>query len=129
MDTVPLSGGNNSGVVSIPFFFNLGGAVLTPGLDAWHFIPFDCTIQSATVLGDQTGSIQFTLGVCDLTGYNTFASIVGSSPPLLSSAKKSSDSILSGWTTFVKSGSILKANISTVATLTACGLYLAAERA
>jgi hypothetical protein len=83
-------------------------------------IPFACTIRKATVLADQSGSI-----VVDIwkDTYGNFPptdadSITASAPPTLSSADKSEDDTLSGWTTAIVAGNTLRFNVDSVSTVT-----------
>jgi hypothetical protein len=123
-DTQELTGktiayGNNtiSGLpAAIEFVIDGGGAAITTGIKGDLEIPFGCTIQAVTLLGDQTGSI-----VVDIwkDTYANFPptdadSITASAPPTISSAVKGQDSTLTGWTKTIGAGDILRFNVDSV---------------
>ena len=75
-------------------------------------IDFDCTILSATLLAEpDAGNIVMDVLKSTYAGWPTTASIVGASPPTLSSAQKSQDTVLTGWTTHISAGDILQASV------------------
>jgi hypothetical protein len=97
-----------------------GGSAITIGIKGDLEIPFDCTIQRVTMLADQTGSI-----VVDIwkDTYSNFPpvdadSITASAPPTISSSTKSQDSTLTGWTTAITSGNILRFNVDSCTSIT-----------
>lgn len=116
------SGGNSV----ITYVIDGGGAVLTTGIKGDLEIPFACTITQAILMADQSGS-----AVVDIWK-NTYAnfpplvgnSIVAAAPPTLSAAVKSSDAVLTGWTTAIAAGDILRFNLNSVATITRLTLAL-----
>lgn len=107
-----------------------GGAVITTGIKGDVMVPFACTINSATLLADQTGSI-----VVDVWK-DTYAnapptdadSITASAPPTLSSAVKSQDSTLTGWSKTLAAGDVLRFNVDSVSTVTRVSLILSVTR-
>lgn len=115
---------------TIPFIIDGGGVTITTGLKGYIQVDFDCEIQSATLLGDQSGSI-----VVDIwrTTYASFDppttpadgnSITSSTPPTISTAKKSTDSTLTSWTTTISAGDILAFNVDSVTSMTRVTLAL-----
>ena len=96
------------------------GSVLTTGIKTDIEVKAPCTITAVRLLADQTGSI-----VLDLwkdvyasfppTGADT---ITASAKPTLSSAAKSEDTTLTGWTTSLAAGDIIRVNVDSVATIT-----------
>lgn len=115
---------------AIAFVIDGGGVAITTGIKGDLLIPFDCTIVSATLLADQAGSI-----VVDIwkDSYANFPptnanSICASAKPTLSSATKSQDATLTGWTTSVTGGQTLRFNVDSVATVTRVTLLLQARR-
>jgi len=93
-------------------------------------IPFDCEIEMVTLLADQTGSI-----VVDIWNdvYGNFPPLVGdsitaSAKPTISSSNKSQDSTLTGWTTAISAGDILRFNVDSCATITQVTLMLRVRR-
>jgi hypothetical protein len=106
-------------VTTITFVIDGGGSAIATGIKGDLEIPFGCTINQVTVLGDQSGSI-----VVDIWK-NTYAnfpptdadSITASAPPTLSTADKSQDSTLTGWTTSIAAGDILRFNVDSATTV------------
>lgn len=105
----------------IRFVIDGGGNVITTGAKkAYVTIPYACTITKSRLIADQSGSI-----VIDIWK-DTYASfpptvadtIVASAKPTLSSAQKSEDSTLTGWTTSLAEGDILEVNVDSVASIT-----------
>ena len=93
-----------------------GGATITTGIKGDLPIPFACTINKVTALADQSGSI-----VVDIwkDTYANFPpvdadSITASAPVTISTATKSQDSTLTGWTTSLASGDTLRFNVDSV---------------
>lgn len=93
-------------------------------------VPFDCTITGVTLLADTSGSI-----VVDIwkDTYANFPptdadSITASAVPTISSATKSQDTTLTGWTTAVSAGDILRFNVDSVTDVTQVTIALSIER-
>ena len=109
-----------AGTSVITFFIDGGGSIISSGIKGDLDIPFACTINSVTLLADQVSSV-----VVDIWK-NTYAnfppvvgnSIVASAPPTLSSATKSQDATLTGWTTALAAGDILRFNVNSATSLT-----------
>lgn len=105
---------------AIQVLFVAGGFALTPGLKLFVEVPFDCTIYEVVMLGDAAGS-----AVVDIWR-DTYAnhpptnadSITSSSPPTISSATKSVDSVLTGWSTSLNEGDVLAFNVDSCVTIT-----------
>ena len=104
----------------INFAIDGGGAAIPAGLKGFAVVPFDCTITRVDVLSDVSGSI-----VVDIWR-DTYAnhppadadSITSATPPTLSSAIKSSNTSLTGWTTQLNEGDILAFNVDSATTVT-----------
>jgi hypothetical protein len=94
-------------------------------------IPFTCVITDVTLLADVSGSI-----VVDIwkDTYANFPPVVGdaitnpASYPTLSTAIKSVDSTLTGWTTALTEGDTLRFNVNSAATVTRVLLSLGVIR-
>lgn len=111
---------------SISFIINGGGSVIATGIKGDLEIPFACTINRVTMMADVSGSI-----VIDVwkDSYANFPptdadSITASAPPTISSALKSQDSTLTGWTKAIAAGSILRFNVDSCSTIKVCTLAL-----
>lgn len=113
-DLVVDGGGSSAGAVIATFD---GGSGFIPA-DTYCdvYVPFNFTITKATLLADVSSSA--VIGVWKDTYGNyppTVAdSITGAAPPTLSSAIKSQDAVLTGWTALVASGSTLRFNVNSV---------------
>lgn len=83
-------------------------------------IPFSCTITGWKIIADQAGSIQFDVWKDSFANYPPTVgdSITGSAPPALAAALKSSSSALTGWTTSITAGDILKFSVTSASTVT-----------
>src|SRR3990167_2048864 len=106
------------------------GSAITAGIKGDIPVPYSCTITMATLLADQTGSI-----VIDIwkDTYANFPptdgdSITASAPPTITTALKSQDSTLTGWTTTIAANSILRINVDSCTTITRATLFLNVTR-
>jgi hypothetical protein len=123
--TLPVANGgtgitNDVKVSAVNFIIDGGGGVITTGIKGDLLIPFACTINSWTILGDQTGSIVVDVWKDTYANYppTVADTITGTEKPTLSSANKNQDLALSTWTTTVAAGDILRFNVDSVATVT-----------
>lgn len=111
-----------------------GGAVITTGAkpDADIYIPFDCSIVGWTILGDgvQSGSVAIDIWKDSYANFPpTIAdTITASAKPAISSAAKAQSSTLTGWTTAVVAGSLLRFNVDSVSTFTSLKIILSLRR-
>ena len=108
--------------------FNLIG---TAGEQAWVQIPFNCTISSYELAADQSGSIVIDLWVSDYDNWESISvadTITASAKPTLSSAQKSTDSTLTGWTKTLSAGDYILANVDSADTLEKAVLTINVER-
>lgn len=108
-----------------------GGTVIATGAKSFIEIPFACTITAVRMFADQSGS-----AVVDIwkDTYTNFPPVVGdsitaSAKPTLSAAQKSQDSTLTGWTTSVVAGDILRFNVDSCSTITELTISLTVTRA
>jgi len=104
---------------TITFIIDGGGSAITTGQKGHLEIPFGCTINQVTMMADQSGSI-----VVDIwkDTYANFPptdgdSITASAPPTITTAQKSQDSTLTGWTTAFTAGDILAFNVDSCTTI------------
>lgn len=117
-------------VDAIEFVIEGGGSAITTGIKGDLEIPFGCTIVRSTLLADQSGSI-----VVDIwkDTYANFPPLVGdsitaSAKPTISSSNKAQDSTLTGWTTLITAGDILRFNVDSITTITRATLSLKVTR-
>lgn len=111
---------------SLQFVIDGGQAAIETGIKGDLEIPYPCTIQRATLLADQTGSIVIDIWKDTYANFppTNADSITASAPPTLSAAAKSQDSTLTGWTTTVSAGDVLRFNVDSATTITKVTLAL-----
>ena len=111
-------------VDALEFVIDGGGSALTTGIKGFLEVPYACTITQASLLADQSGSV-----VVDVfrSTYSAFAppthpgsgdKLTASAPPTISSATKSQDATLTGWTTSLAAGDVLAFNVNSATTVT-----------
>jgi hypothetical protein len=113
-------------VATLTFVIDGGGAAIATGIKGDLEVPFACTINRVTLLADQSGSI-----VVDIwkDSYANFPptgadSITASAKPTISSATKSQDATLTGWTTSIAAGDVLRFNVDSAASIARCTVSL-----
>jgi hypothetical protein len=113
---------------SINFVIDGGGATITTGIKygAKVEVPFDCTITSYTALADQSGSITVDIWKDTYVNYppTDADSITASAPVDITTATKSQDSTLTGWTTSLTKGDILLLNVDSAASIQVLSISL-----
>jgi len=104
---------------AIEFVIDGGGSAITTGTKGYIEIPWDCTIDSVTMLADQSGSAVVDIWVDTYANYPPLDadSITASAVPTISTAIKSQDATLTGWTTSLTKGSIVGYNVDSAATV------------
>lgn len=116
-----IGGGSSS---AIEFIIGDGVNPVGTGIQGYIEVPFSCEITVGTLLADQTGSVVVDIYKCS---YIDFApgthpvpadSITASAPLTISSAVKSQDSTLTGWTKTINAGEILAFAVNSAATIT-----------
>jgi hypothetical protein len=107
-----------------------GGSAITTGVKGDVSVPFAGTILGVRLLGDQTGSIVVDIWKDTYANYPPTAadSIAASAKPTLSSATKSEDTGLTGWTTSISAADILRFNVDSASTVTRVTLVLTVRR-
>lgn len=116
----------------IPFIIDGGGSVITTGMKGYIEVPFACSITAARLLADRSGSIVVDIFKSTYSAYDPTThpassdKITASAPPTISSAKKSQDTTLTGWTTAISAGDILAFNVNSASTvqLVTCSLTI-----
>jgi hypothetical protein len=111
---------SNQKIVTIPFIIDGGGSAITTGIKGDIQIDFACTINAVTLLADQSGSIVVDIWKDTYANYPPVVgdSITASAKPTISSATKSTDSTLTGWTTSITAGDTLRFNVDSITTCT-----------
>ena len=117
-------------IVSITFVIDGGGGVITTGQKGHLEIPFSGTIQRVTLAADQSGSIVVDIWKDTYANFppTVADSICGSSKPTISSAQKSQDSTLSGWTKTTNAGDVLAFNVDSCSSITRVVISLKAVK-
>lgn len=117
-------------IFTINFVISGGTSAITTGIKGDLVVDFGCTINSVTLLADQTGSIVVDIWKDTYGSYPPTAadSITASAKPTISSSNKSQDTTLTGWTTSISAGQILRFNVDSVATIQRCTVSLKVTR-
>lgn len=113
-------GYSGSALRTITLTVDGGGTALATGVVADLYVPFDATIVAVRALADQSGSV-----VVDIWK-DTYANfpptdadtITASAPVTISTATKSEDTTLTGWTVALAAGNTLRFNVDSVTTIT-----------
>jgi hypothetical protein len=105
-----------------------GAAVPNTGLLGFVQIPFNCTINSWTILMNATGSAQFDVQTSTYAGFPTTSSIVASLPPVVTAAQSATSSTLTGWSTTITAGTVVAFYLTSVSTATIISMTLKVTR-
>lgn len=122
--------GAGSGTSAIGITIDGAGAVITTGTKGFVYAPRACTITAVTVLSTDaavlTGSIVVDIWKAAYASYppTVANTITASAKPTISSAIKSQDTTLTGWTTNISAGDVLGFHVDSVATVTRVTLQL-----
>lgn len=113
-------------ITSITFVIDGGGAAIAAGQKGHLEVPFSGTIQQATMAADQSGSVVVDVWKTSYAGFPPASgnSICGSAKPTISSAQKSQDATLSGWTKTISAGDILAFNVDSCSSITRLAISL-----
>jgi hypothetical protein len=119
----------NIALSSVGTVIDGGGQVITTGQKGYIYCPYAGTITAATLISDQVGSCVVDVWKANYPTIPTVTnSIVASDPPTLSSAQKSQDTTLTGWTTSVAAGDVFGFNVNSASTITRIMLSLTVEK-
>ena len=115
---------------SINFVIDGGGSAITTGVKGFIQVDFACTINSVTLLADQSGSIVVDIWKDTYANYPPADadSITASAVPTISAATKSTDATLTGWTTSIAAGDVLGFNVDSITTCTRVTVALKVTR-
>ena len=107
-----------------------GGVAITTGIKGDIEVPFDCRITKVTLLADQAGSIVVDIGADDYASYppTVADTITASAKPTIAAATKSQDDTLTGWTTSLTAGDILRFNVDSASTVTRVTVLLTVRK-
>jgi hypothetical protein len=106
-------------LATITFIIDGSGSVITTGIKGDLEIPFACTINRVTMLADQSGSIVVDLWKDTYANYppTVADTITAAAKPTITTATKSQDATLTGWTTSIAAGDTLRFNVDSVTTI------------
>lgn len=121
---------NVDNLAAITFVIDGAGSTIATGIVGDLSIPFDCTIVSNRLLADQSGSIVVNIWKDTYANYPPTVAdkITASAPPTISSATKSEDTTLTGWTTTITAGDTLRFNVDSVTTIQRVTLTLKVKK-
>ena len=104
---------NSSLVSTINFIIDGGGAAITTGIKGDVEIPFACTINQVTLLADQSTTTTIDIWKDTYANYPATVAdtITAAAIPTITAGLKDQDATLTGWTTSVTAGDILRFNV------------------
>ena len=107
-----------------------GTSVVTTGVKTDCQVPFDGTITSWSLMLDASGSIVIDIWKDTMANFppTDADSITASAPPTVSSDTDASSSTLTGWTTSISTGDVLRFNVDSASTCTRAVLTLFVTR-
>ena len=103
-----------------------GGSAITTGIKGDLHIPVACTITAVDMLADQSGSIVIDIWKDTYANYppTVADTITASAKPTISTALKSEDTTLTGWTVSCSAGDTLRFNVDSCTSITRVALSL-----
>lgn len=124
-----------SQVAGFEFIIDGAGATITTGVKGYWEVPFACTITANRLFADQSGSIVVNIWKTTYANFDAGAThpvvgdkITASAPPTISTATKSQDTTLTGWTVSLAAGDILALNVDSVTSIQRATLSLRVTR-
>jgi hypothetical protein len=111
----------NQNIRAVSFIFDGAGSALSGTLSRCQQVNYAGTIQEASLIADQSGSVTVdvrTVAFGSYTGPGSASSITASDTPALSSAARFQDSTLTGWTTSLSANTVVCFVMSSPATVT-----------
>lgn len=109
----------NIKTLTITFIIDGGGSAITTGEKGHLEIPFACTIQRVTMMADRSGSIVVDIWKDTYANFppTVADTITAAAKPTITTAQKSQDDTLTGWTTAITAGDILAFNVDSITTI------------
>lgn len=109
---------------------NGNGAPIQPGVVTDLEMPYSATLTGWQLLADQAGSIVVDLWTSTYAAYppTSADSITGTAQPTLSGTLTAESTTLTGWTTALSEGSILRVNVNSASTVERVLLVLQLNR-
>lgn len=105
---------------NVNFIISGAGSAITTGIKGYIRFPYACTIVEVTLLADVSGSVVIDIWKDTYANYppTVADTITASAKPTISSAIKSQDATLTGWTKAIAAGDILAFNVDSASTIT-----------
>lgn len=96
----------------------VGGSTIATGVKGYLRVPFKCRITKATVLLEQSGSIVWDVWKDTYANYppTVADTITASAKPTVTTATKSEDSTLTGWSRSISAGDVLGFKVDSITT-------------
>jgi hypothetical protein len=115
---------------AIEYVIDGGGSAITTGIKGDLELPYAATVIRATTLCDQSGSIVIDVWKDTYANFppTVADTITASAKPTVSSAVKGQVTTLTGWTTSLSAGDILRFNVDSATTVTRCTVSLVVEK-
>ena len=112
--------------VEIGAILNGGGSAIATGIAGDIEIPYGGTIAAVRMFADQSGSMVVDIWKDTYANYppTVADTITAAAKPTISTATKAEDATLTGWTTTVTAGDILRFNVDSCSTITRCAISL-----
>jgi hypothetical protein len=127
---------NADSIVDLNFVIDGGGSTITTGMKGYLQVNQALTILANTLLADQSGSAVVNVWKTTYASFDAGAThpvaadkITASAPPTITSATKSTDTTLTGWTTSISAGDILAFNVDSVTSCQRVTLCLKCKKA
>ena len=119
-----------STLVTLGVTFDGGAEPVTVGAQAEIQVEEAFTISKWFLLSDQVGDIVIDVWKDIFASYppDDADTITAANEPAITASNKGTDSTLSGWTTSVADGDIIKFNVDSVTTIRRCTLLLIGNR-
>jgi hypothetical protein len=111
-------------------FDNNGTAIAANDEVTYPSLIYSGVIEEVELLGDQSGSIVIDIWKCTYAQYDNSThpvdgdSITAAAPPTITTAHKSQDSTLTGWTTTLSIGDVLRFHVDSCTSITQCAIRL-----
>lgn len=120
----------DDGTTNLIFVKDNNSVAIPTGIQGDIHVPFACTITGIFLFADATGSIVIDLWKDTYANYppTVADTITASAKPTLSSASKATDTTLTGWTTSVAAGDIIRVNVDSATTVTRFTLAIRVKR-
>jgi len=117
---------DNTKIAVITLIIDGGGSAITTGIKGDLEIPFGCTINRATLLADQTGSIVVDIWKDTYANYppTVLDTITSGAKPTITTNTNAQDSTLTGWNPNIAAGDTLRFNVVSCTSITRVTLSL-----